>query len=62
MQGEYDVSVLCRRVQATLRSPASSERILDTLSAAIRQEGFASLFPHGTNSSAHGAGRESVGT
>ncbi|MEX1006381.1 MAG: acyl-CoA dehydrogenase family protein [Acidimicrobiia bacterium] len=44
---EYDVSVLCRRVQATLRSPVSSERNLDTLTAAIRQEGFASLFPHG---------------
>jgi hypothetical protein len=55
---EYDVSVLCRRVQSSLRSPASSERILDALTAAIRQVGFASLFPHGTKSS----GRESVGT
>lgn len=44
---EYDVSVLCRRVQASLRSPASSDRILETLSVAIREEGFASLFPHG---------------
>ncbi len=46
---EYDVSVLSRRVQASLRSPGSSDRILDSLGAAIRQNGFASLFPHGTN-------------
>jgi alkylation response protein AidB-like acyl-CoA dehydrogenase len=52
---EYDVSVLCRRAQAALRIPASSDRILDSLSAAIRQGGFASLFPHG-------AGRERVTT
>jgi alkylation response protein AidB-like acyl-CoA dehydrogenase len=52
---EYDVSVLCRRAQASLRIPASSDRILDSLSAAIRQEGFASLFPHG-------AGRERAAT
>ena len=44
---EYDVSVLCRRVQATLRTPASSDRILDALAAEIRDDGFASLFPHG---------------
>ncbi len=44
---EYDVSVLCRRVQATLRSPASSDRILDVLAAEIRQVGFAALFPQG---------------
>ena len=52
---EYDVSVLCRRAQAALRIPASSDRILDSLSAAVRQHGFASLFPHG-------AGRERVAT
>jgi hypothetical protein len=52
---EYDVSVLCRRAQAALRIPASSDRVLDSLSAAIRQDGFASLFPHG-------AGRERVTT
>jgi Acyl-CoA dehydrogenase, C-terminal domain len=46
---EYDVSVLSRRVQATLRSPASSDRILDVLAAEIRQVGFASLFPQGMN-------------
>jgi alkylation response protein AidB-like acyl-CoA dehydrogenase len=46
---EYDVSVLSRRVQATLRSPASSDRILDALAAEIRQDGFASLFPQGRN-------------
>jgi acyl-CoA dehydrogenase len=46
---EYDVSVLCRRVQAALRIPASSDRILDSLSAAIRQDGFASLFPQGAS-------------
>jgi hypothetical protein len=45
---EYDVSVLCRRVQAPLRSPASSERVLDALTATVRAHGFASLFPHGT--------------
>jgi hypothetical protein len=44
---EYDVSVLCRRVQFTLRSPASADRVLDALTGAIREEGFASLFPHG---------------
>jgi hypothetical protein len=44
---EYDVSVLSRRVQATLRSPASSDRIVDVLAAEIRQDGFASLFPQG---------------
>ena len=46
---EYDVSVLSRRVQATLRSPASSDRILDVLAAEIRHDGFASLFPQGMN-------------
>jgi acyl-CoA dehydrogenase len=46
---EYDVSVLCRRVQATLRSAASSDRLLDALAAEIRQVGFASLFPQGMN-------------
>lgn len=44
---EYDVSVLSRRVQATVRSPASSDRILDVLADEIRQRGFASLFPQG---------------
>ena len=44
---EYDISVLCRRVQTSLRSPASSERILEVLVGAIREDGFASLFPHG---------------
>jgi alkylation response protein AidB-like acyl-CoA dehydrogenase len=44
---EYDISVLCRRVQTPLRCPASSERIVDTLASAIRKEGLASLFPHG---------------
>jgi hypothetical protein len=44
---EYDVSVLCRRAEATLRIPASSGRVLDALVAAVRDEGFASLFPHG---------------
>jgi len=44
---EYDVSVLCRRVQSTLRIPVSSERILDVLVGATRESGFASLFPQG---------------
>jgi acyl-CoA dehydrogenase len=44
---EYDVSVLSRRVQATLRAPASSDRILDVLADEIRRSGFASLFPQG---------------
>jgi alkylation response protein AidB-like acyl-CoA dehydrogenase len=44
---EYDVSVLCRRVQSTLRIPVSSERVLDTLVAATRESGFTSLFPQG---------------
>jgi Acyl-CoA dehydrogenase, C-terminal domain len=50
---EYDVSVLCRRAQAALRIPASSDRILDALSAAIRQDGFASLFPQGRHREVH---------
>ena len=44
---EYDISVLCRRVKTLLRSPASSERILEVLVGAIREDGFASPFPHG---------------
>jgi hypothetical protein len=44
---EYDISVLCRRVQTSLRSPASSERILEALIGAIREGGFASLYAHG---------------
>jgi hypothetical protein len=44
---EYDISVLCRRVQTSLRSPASSERILDLVIGAIREGGFAALYPHG---------------
>jgi acyl-CoA dehydrogenase len=44
---EYDVSVLCRRVQAPLRLPVSSDRIVDDLVDEIRDAGFASLFPHG---------------
>jgi hypothetical protein len=44
---EYDVSVLCRRVQSLLRVPCSSERLVDALATAIRADGFASLFPQG---------------
>jgi hypothetical protein len=44
---EYDVSVLCRRVQSTLRIPVSPERVLDVLVGATREAGFASLFPQG---------------
>jgi hypothetical protein len=44
---EYDVSVLCRRVQAPLRLPVSSDRIVDVLVDEIRDTGFTSLFPHG---------------
>jgi 3-oxo-4-pregnene-20-carboxyl-CoA dehydrogenase alpha subunit len=51
---EYDVSVLCRRVQAGLRSPASPERVLDVLTGAIRDDGFTSLFPHGSASARAG--------
>jgi alkylation response protein AidB-like acyl-CoA dehydrogenase len=50
---EYDVSVLSRRVQATLRSPASSDRIVDVLAAEIREDGFASLFPQGRAEARH---------
>jgi hypothetical protein len=46
---EYDVSVLCRRVQSTLRMPVSSDRVLDVLVDAIRDGGFASLFPQGAH-------------
>ncbi len=46
---EYDVSVLCRRVQANLRLPVSSERVLDVLTDSIREDGFSSLFPQGRN-------------
>jgi hypothetical protein len=44
---EYDISVLCRRAQTSVRSPASSERILELLVGAIREGGFASLYEHG---------------
>ena len=44
---EYDVSVLCRRVQSTLRFPVSSERVLDVLVDTTRETGFVSLFPQG---------------
>jgi alkylation response protein AidB-like acyl-CoA dehydrogenase len=44
---EYDVSVLCRRVQAPLRLPVSSDRVLDMLVGEVRDSGFASLFPQG---------------
>jgi len=44
---EYDVSVLCRRVQSPLRLPVSSDRVVDVLVGEIRDAGFASLFPHG---------------
>jgi alkylation response protein AidB-like acyl-CoA dehydrogenase len=44
---EYDVSVLCRRVQSPLRLPVSSDRVVDTLVGEIRDAGFESLFPHG---------------
>jgi hypothetical protein len=44
---EYDISVLCRRVQTSLRSPASSERIVEFLIGAIREGGFASLYEQG---------------
>jgi acyl-CoA dehydrogenase len=47
---EYDISVLCRRVQAPLRLPASSDRVLDLLVDAMRADGFDSLFPHGARS------------
>ena len=48
---EYDVSVLCRRVQTSLRIPVSSERVLDALVDATRHGGFASLFPQGVTTS-----------
>ena len=41
------MSVLSRRVQASLRTPASSDRIIDVLATEIRNDGFASLFPQG---------------
>ena len=44
---EYDVSVLCRRVQSPLRLPVSSDRVVDVLVGEVRDAGFASLFPHG---------------
>jgi hypothetical protein len=44
---EYDVSVLCRRVQSPLRLPVSSDRVVDVLVDEIRDTGFASLFPQG---------------
>lgn len=44
---EYDVSVLCRRVQSPLRLPVSSDRVVGVLVGEIRDSGFASLFPNG---------------
>jgi hypothetical protein len=52
---EYDIAVLCRRAQTGIRSPASSERILDALADMVRERGFVSLFEHGRR-------REAVGT
>jgi hypothetical protein len=52
---EYDISVLCRRAQTGIRSPVSSERILDTLVGMVREHGFASLFGHGRRRQAVGS-------
>jgi hypothetical protein len=44
---EYDVSVLTRMVQPALRLPWSAERTAAALAAAISEQGFEGLFPHG---------------
>jgi hypothetical protein len=44
---EYDVSVLARMVQPTLRLPWSAERTAESLADAIQGDGFEGLFEHG---------------
>ncbi|MFN8019602.1 MAG: acyl-CoA dehydrogenase family protein [Acidimicrobiales bacterium] len=44
---EYDVSVLARAAQPLLRLPFGAERAAAELAAAIADDGFAGLFPHG---------------
>jgi len=44
---EYDISVLTRMVQPTLRSPWSAERTATELATAIQHGGFDGLFEHG---------------
>lgn len=44
---EYDISVLTRHVQPTLRLPFSAERTAAELASAINTMGFDGLFPHG---------------
>jgi hypothetical protein len=44
---EYDVSVLVRMVQPSLRLPWGEERTVAELAAAIEADGFEGLFPHG---------------
>lgn len=44
---EYDISVLARHVQPSLRLPCSAERTAAALATAIRRDGFEGLFPHG---------------
>jgi len=43
---EYDISVLARHVQPSLRLPCSAERAADELATAIGRDGFEGLFPH----------------
>jgi hypothetical protein len=45
---EYDISILCRHVQAELRLPFGAERTAAELFDAGARLGFESLFPHGT--------------
>ena len=44
---EYDVSVLTRLVQPSLRLPWNAERTATALADAIQRHGFDGLFPHG---------------
>lgn len=44
---EYDISVLCRHVQADLRLPFGAERTAAELFDAVVRDGFHGLFPHG---------------
>ena len=48
---EYDISVLIRHVQPSLRIPFGVERTATEMAAAVRADGFDSLFAHGAGAS-----------
>lgn len=47
---EYDISIITRMLQPSLRLPTTADRTAEDLAAAIDAEGFDGLFPHGRGS------------